>query len=367
MKPLSLLSFTLWQLVQPISAFTPRLSSHCRAVGYRMSTRTCLASTSSTQARRRIAGLREIVDEYDIFLLDMWGVLHDGHTPYTGVLEAVSELRKAGKELVILSNSSKRQDNSVKMLKKLGFDPSHFSQILTSGEVTFQMMSGELTSGGFLPKEKKVCILGSGDGDVAYCESAGWQVVPVEEAALIIARGTFTVNDGTGEIHKRKDPGGYHKALQETLEKAAKRKLPMIVANPDKIRPDFERPPMPGKLGDDYAACFKSQQEEDSLIKRIGKPFQDVYSLALQQSSVDLKRVVMVGDALETDITGGNIAGCHSLWVLKDGIHSLDLPSDQSLEEGASAVLELFNKNSANTYARGKRIEPQMIMDNFVW
>jgi HAD superfamily hydrolase (TIGR01459 family) len=297
----------------------------------------------------------------------MWGVLHDGHTPYPGVLETISQLRKAGKELVILSNSSKRQDNAVNMLQKLGFDPNDFAQIITSGEVTFQMMQGKLSSGGFLPENKKVCVLGSGDGDVEYCERAGWQVVPVEEAALLLARGTFTVNDGSVEIHKRKNEDAYHQALQETFTKAAQRKLPMMVANPDKVRPDFERPPMPGKLGDDYARFLKSRSEEDSLIKRIGKPFSDVYELALRHSSVDLKRVVMVGDALETDITGGNTVGCHSLWVLKDGIHSPDLSSDESFEEGATTILKSFNKNSANTYARGKRIQPQMIMEHFVW
>lgn len=311
---------------------------------------------------KRITRLRDIVEHYDVFLLDMWGVLHDGHAPYPGVLKAVAELKQAGKELVILSNSSKRQDNSINMLKKLGFDPAHFSNIITSGEVAFQiMLKGELFT------EKNVCILGSGDGDVEYCESAGWQVVPVDKASLILARGTFTVNDGVQEIHKRADPAAYDTALQETLRKAAIRKLPMIVSNPDKVRPDFERPPMPGKIGDDYAACFASQQEADSLITRTGKPFQDVYDVALRDVVVDRNRVLMVGDALETDITGGNLAGCHSLWVIKNGIHSPDLPADQSFDEGANAVLKSFHASSATTYARGKRIEPQMFMDYFVW
>ncbi len=351
-----MLFVTLWKSVEHIRAFAPH-STKPRS-------HTCLASTSTL---RQVDGVREIVDHYDVFLLDMWGVLHDGHTPYPGVLEAIRQLKQAGKELVIVSNSSKRNDHSVRMLQKLGFDPQDFAQIITSGEVTFQMMQGKL-SNGCLPATKKVCVLGSGDGDIEYCASAGWEVVPIEEATLLLARGTFTVQDGRVEIHKRTNADAYHEALQATLQTAAQRKLPMIVANPDKVRPDFERPPMPGKLGDDYARFLSSpEEEEDLLIQRIGKPFPDVYELALQNSSVDLQRVVMVGDALETDITGGNNIGCHSLWVLKDGIHSPDLSSDESLEEDASAILESFNSNSANTYARGKRIQPQMIMEHFVW
>lgn len=48
----------------------------------------------------------------------MWGVMHNGSEPYEGVLEAVKELKRAGKKMIILSNSSKRKENSHKMLKK---------------------------------------------------------------------------------------------------------------------------------------------------------------------------------------------------------------------------------------------------------
>ena len=57
-----------------------------------------------------------LIDNYDTFLLDMWGVMHDGSAPYEGVLQTIRELKKAGKKLIILSNSSKRRENSEKML-----------------------------------------------------------------------------------------------------------------------------------------------------------------------------------------------------------------------------------------------------------
>jgi ribonucleotide monophosphatase NagD (HAD superfamily) len=56
--------------------------------------------------------------KHDTFLLDMWGVMHDGTQPYDGVLETVQELKRLGKRLIILSNSSKRRDDSEKMLRK---------------------------------------------------------------------------------------------------------------------------------------------------------------------------------------------------------------------------------------------------------
>ncbi len=48
----------------------------------------------------------------------MWGVMHNGSEAYEGVLEAVKELKQAGKKMIILSNSSKRRENSHKMLTK---------------------------------------------------------------------------------------------------------------------------------------------------------------------------------------------------------------------------------------------------------
>ena len=82
-----------------------------------------------------VSGLQGIVEIYSTFLLDMWGVMHDGSQPYNGALQTVKFLKEAGKKMIILSNSSKRKEKSLLMLQKLGFDPSDFDQIITSGEV----------------------------------------------------------------------------------------------------------------------------------------------------------------------------------------------------------------------------------------
>ncbi|MEL0021241.1 MAG: hypothetical protein VW709_15300, partial [Rickettsiales bacterium] len=53
-------------------------------------------------------GLREVADGYDGFVLDLWGVVHDGVTVFPGVIGALQELRAAGKKLVFLSNAPRR-------------------------------------------------------------------------------------------------------------------------------------------------------------------------------------------------------------------------------------------------------------------
>lgn len=327
-----------------------------------------------------VNGIRDIADHYDIFLLDMWGVLHDGSTPYEGVLDAIRKLKEAGKELIILSNSSKRNNHSVKSLRKLGFQPDDFQQIITSGELAFQMLAGtynpslmwpvlsQLNAGG--PEMKKVLVLGSGDGDEEYCQSCGWTLASVSEANLILARGTFTIHDGSPNvIEKNHNEAGYEQALSNVLAQAAERKLPMLVSNPDKIRPDKDRPPMPGSIGDAYERALGGGAEAENLVKRVGKPFRDVYDVALSDvGDMNLSRVCMVGDALETDVTGGSAVGIATIWTVRDGIHGPDIDEKGigSLSVGAMKVLDAFNNNGA-TYAKGRQLRPTTVVPHFRW
>lgn len=172
--------------------------------------------------------------------------MHDGSQPYEGVLDTVQKLKTKDVRLVILSNSSKRQSHSIRMLKKLGFNPDDFDEIITSGEVSHRMLCGDdrlqCESWSYIKilqnsNQKTVFVYGSGDQDEEYCESAGWKLGTISEADLIIARGTFTINDGSGTVvSKKSEEAEYNRLFEETLNIAAQRKLPMLVCNPDKVR-----------------------------------------------------------------------------------------------------------------------------------
>lgn len=352
---------------------------------------TATASTSTdSQEFQLLTGVHDIVDRYDTFLLDMWGVMHDGTTTYDGVLQVVQKLKELGKDLIILSNSSKRQDNSIKLLTKLGFDPkSDFSQIITSGEVSYHLLSGTRPDQSPLAphpwkvlekvvqqsdastKTKKVFCFGSGDGDEDYLESCGWTLAPMDEADLIVARGTFTIKDGSTLVHKKHDgEEAYYQAYHEQLTKGAQRKVPMLVANPDKIRPDANRSPMPGTIGTVYEEKLREVgdlSDPSEIVKYIGKPFADVYEIALRGK--DKSKVCMIGDALETDVAGGSAVGIDTIWVVKNGIHNVDIErlGNGSLQTGCSAVLTSFNQISDQTYAQGRKLMPTVVLPAFAW
>src|SRR5258708_34540770 len=69
---------------------------------------------------RLIDGMRALAPEYDGFILDLWGVVHDGTAPFPGVLDCMERLSGAGKRLVLLSNAPRRSDDVVRRIEKIG-------------------------------------------------------------------------------------------------------------------------------------------------------------------------------------------------------------------------------------------------------
>jgi HAD superfamily hydrolase (TIGR01450 family) len=353
-----------------------------------------------------------ILDNYDTFLLDMWGVMHDGRAPYEGVLRAVRKLKESGKRLIVLSNSSKRREDAERMLVELGFDIADFHDIVTSGDVSHRLLRGDAGGGvagcenwdaiddviaerGAAGRRKNVFVFGSGDDDGGYCESAGWTPSSVEDADLLLARGTFTIDDGSGTvIHKGDNEALYWEVMERSMMVASRRKLPMLVSNPDKVRPDAgSKTPMPGAIGDAYERFVwttncnpvgdMTEEGARSYVRRIGKPFGEVYDIALSSVSSSMSsssssssddddedgprrdRVIMIGDALETDVVGGDNAGIDVLWVVNDGIHGADVRADGM--GGVDGALGRFNRNNEHTYAYGRVVAPRYATDHFRW
>jgi ribonucleotide monophosphatase NagD (HAD superfamily) len=235
----------------------------------------------------------------------------------------------------------------------------------------WNVLEQQIQPGTATTKTKRVFCFGSGDGDEDYLESCGWTLAPMEEADLIVARGTFTIKDGSTLVHKKHDgEEAYYQAYHEQLTKGARRKVPMLVANPDKIRPDADKSPMPGTIGTDYEAKLRelsNLSDPSELVKYIGKPFADVYEIALRGK--DKSKVCMIGDALETDVAGGSAAGIDTIWVVQNGIHNVDVErqGNGSLQTGCSAVVATFNQNSDKSYAKGRKLMPTVVLPTFAW
>ncbi|CAN0350672.1 unnamed protein product [Ectocarpus sp. 12 AP-2014] len=102
--------------------------------------RLAMSSTSGVQQQttKVVGGIKQLCDSYDGFILDQFGVLHDGRDALPGAVECLEELRSQGKRLVILSNTSKREDFTMARLPKFGFRRELFDGGVTSGEEGYQ-------------------------------------------------------------------------------------------------------------------------------------------------------------------------------------------------------------------------------------
>ena len=89
---------------------------------------------------KEIKSIEEIIYDYDNFIIDQWGVMHDGTFWYDHAFNSINVLNSNNKNLFIISNSSKRSKSSIDRLPKLGFKKKSFINTVTSGEMIWQLL-----------------------------------------------------------------------------------------------------------------------------------------------------------------------------------------------------------------------------------
>jgi HAD superfamily hydrolase (TIGR01459 family) len=238
------------------------------------------------------SGLAQIAQSYDAFLIDQFGVLRDGRGPYPQAAGTLSALKALGKTIIILSNSGKRSEENSVRLAELGFAPESWDWFLTSGETAFRIMQKEAAG------PTRACLLISRDNDTS----------PL--AGLDIRR---TDDAGDADIVLIAASEGDRFELehyQALLEPAAKRRVPCLCTNPDKIMLTRNGTAFgAGRIADLY-------EELGGSVRWIGKPFADIYALARDfLGDIAPERICAIGDSVEHDIAGAHAAGFASILV----------------------------------------------------
>lgn len=94
--------------------------------------------TAPSAQMQRVDGIDSLLNTCNDctgILLDQFGVLHDGKVPYPLAVAAVQKLAEAGKQIVILSNSSRRSGGTIGKLAKMGFKEEWFTGMNASRTV----------------------------------------------------------------------------------------------------------------------------------------------------------------------------------------------------------------------------------------
>lgn len=273
-----------------------------------------------------IPGLAGIADRYDGFILDLWGVVHDGVRPYEGVVECLSTLRTLGKRVCLLSNAPRRVAAAAAKLTAMGVTPDLYDALYTSGEASFEALRDRSDEWHAALGPRLFHIGPSRDNDVYDSLSDRERVDSPEQA-------DFVINTGIDDYDETLDD--YDPILRRCLDRG----LPMLCANPDLVVViDKELVICAGELARHYEGLGGD-------VRYHGKPHAPVYRRCFELlGGIDPSRILAVGDSLRTDVAGANAACIDSLFIT-GGIHREELGTPLGVLPGPERLAELLAGN----------------------
>ncbi|MGC4391288.1 TIGR01459 family HAD-type hydrolase [Agrobacterium sp. M50-1] len=265
----------------------------------------------------RILTLGEITDGFDVILSDVWGVLHNGVSAFPDAAVALREARKAGKTVVLITNSPRPAPGVIAQLRVLGVPDEAYDRIITSGDVT----RGLIAEG-----PKKVFLLGP-ERDMPLLEGLDVECVGEAETESVVCTGFFDDETETPEDYT------------EMLKGFIARNAPMICANPDLVVERGERIiPCAGAM----AAYYEQLGGE---VRIAGKPHAPIYEACLAaakevRGAFAKDRVLAIGDGMPTDVKGAIASGLNLLYI-SGGIHAAEYTLNGQTDE---ALLNAYLK-----------------------
>lgn len=289
-----------------------------------------------------MSGISTLVNKYDLFFIDLWGVTHNGQRPFPDALECYQNLKKADRPVFILSNAPRMPEPAISKLSEMGLPRDLYHDLQTSGYE---------------------CHKNLRDRSDAFYKTLGtrlYHVGPVRD------RNLFTVLDEYTDVENIEDADfilvtgtdAWDRTLesyQDELDQALKQDLPLVCANPDKRV----------MYGDQIVLCAGAiaahYQSMGGKMRQHGKPDAQIYQILHSRAQESLNkeiskdRILMIGDSLATDIAGANAYGIDSLMVLS-GIHGAELLPIFSDSECFSDSLKKLGEqyNAAPTYVAEK-------------
>ena len=285
-----------------------------------------------------LPGVAALAGTHDGFVVDLWGVLHDGVAAYPGAVDALSRLRAAGKRIVLLSNSPGRRAGVAARMADLGIVPDLYDDLVTSGETTHTALR-ERPDDAHRALGTRAYLLGP-PRDAGILEGLPG-IVRTDDPALA----DFIVNTGADGIDETAD------LYDPVLDAGLARDLPMVCANPDLEVMVGERMAIcAGLIAERYAA-------RGGRVLWHGKPHPGVYARCREILRMPDARVMAVGDTLRTDVAGAKAAGFAAALVT-GGIHRDELATRDGGPPDPERLAALLARATHG---------PDAVLARFVW
>ena len=251
-------------------------------------------------------GLRSLVNDYDLFFIDIWGVIHNGIKLHDKAIETLVEIEKAKKEYVLLTNAPRPNDTVKIFLNKMGLNKNIQEKVYTSGEAALNYLKKNYLN-------EKFYHLGPSKDFDFFLNFTKNKSTDIKNCSYFLCTGLFEDHD--------KNLNYYKDLLSPFISKK------MICTNPDLI---VDRGETRELCAGSVAMVFEKMGGE---VIYFGKPFLEVYN---QSTETRNKKILCIGDNLNTDIKGANLQNFHSL-LISNGIHKNEI-----INEGLEKVSKKY-------------------------
>ena len=237
------------------------------------------------------SGLKSIINDFDLLFIDIWGVLHNGINLFNDSVYALDQIEKLNKDYVLLTNAPRPNSTVIKFLKKMGLDQSKCDKVFTSGQAALKYLNSDF-------KKLKFYHIGPPRDFDLFKLFEEYKVDNIEDCDFLLCTGLFE--------NFEKDLKFYENLFKNKVDKK------LICTNPDLV---VDR----GEIREFCAGSVAKVFERlGGKVEYFGKPYPLVYN---QAATINNKKVLCIGDNLNTDIKGANIQNFKSLFIL-NGIHN---------------------------------------------
>ena len=242
-------------------------------------------------------GLRSIAENYDLFYIDLWVVMYNGIKLHEGAIFTLKKIVENNKNFVLLTNAPRPIQPVKEFLEKMGMEKEFRDKVFTSGEAALNYLKK------FYSLKRFYHIGPPRDFDL-FNNFIHNKSKEIDESQYLLCTGLF--DDYDQDLN-------YYKNL---LEKKKKKK--MICTNPDLIVDKGNKREL---CAGSVAMIFEKMGGE---VVYFGKPYPEVYNQSIDNNN---KKILSIGDNLNTDIKGANLLNYDSL-LISNGVHKNEIKNN---------------------------------------
>ena len=256
-------------------------------------------------------GLQSIAENYDLFYIDLWGVVHNGIKLHEKAIIVLKELSKMNKNFILLTNAP-RPNEAVKIfLEKMGMNKELREHVFSSGEASLSYLKKKHRS-------QKFYHVGPPRDFDLFQDFNNYKLDQINKSEYLLCTGLFDEHDKDLKYYK------------DLLEKHTNKK--MVCTNPDLIVDKGNRREL---CAGSVAMIFEKMGGE---VIYFGKPYAEVYNQAANNKD---KKILSIGDNLNTDIKGANLLNYDSL-LISNGVHKNEI-LDKGIENISKQYESIVN------------------------